>query len=503
MCTASDVVDSVALNMHAGNKNGVRPGKILRCDGFDILVDEFHFPMFQQKLDDEQNSLRRHKGLHADQGKSVIECPEAVAVFRKRAEDAPLAVGSKAEKCGSFFFGRCFSRHTAQLSIRQAARWPDLPKTRFLPSPLHKIRAEASRNIPLANNPYYVYWFSMTYRSLLLFFSLAVALASGNAAEPEKILNVSYDVTREFYKDYNQVFLAHWKETKGKEIKIEQSHDGSSKQARAVLDGLPADVVTENQDTDIDLLVKGGLIQAGWKEKFPNGAAPYSTTIVFLVRKGNPKQIKDWDDLVKPGVKVIIPNPKTSGNGRFSYLAAWAYASAKFKGDEAKIKEFVAALFHNVPILDTGGRAATITFIKNGQGDVLLTFENEVQQISKVFNPDLFEPVLPSLSILAEPPVAVVDKNVEAHGTREVATAYLNYLWSEEGQKVVVKHFFRPRSETLLKANPALFPAINLVTVDSLGGWAKLQKEHFADRGVFDQIFVPSSPNAVVAPEKK
>jgi len=328
-----------------------------------------------------------------------------------------------------------------------------------------------------------------------LFLLLAVTLlplSIGQAAEPKKLLNVSYDVTREFYKEYNTAFAAYWKSKKGEDIAIDQSHGGSSKQARAVLDGLPADVVTENQDTDIDILVKGGLVSADWKKKFPNGAAPYTSTIVFLVRKGNPKGIKDWDDLVKPGVGVIVPNPKTSGNGRYSYLAAWAYASDKFGGDVAKIKTFVGALFHNVPVLDTGGRGATTSFVQNGLGDVLLTFENEVQQISKVFKPDQFDVVIPTSSILAEAPVAVVDKNVDRAGTRALATAYLQYLWSEEGQKLIAKQYFRPRSEAILKANAASFPPIKLVSVESLGGWDKLQKEHFNDGGLFDQIYVPA-----------
>lgn len=332
----------------------------------------------------------------------------------------------------------------------------------------------------------------MKIKSLLLLVATLLPLSLGQAAEPKKLLNVSYDVTREFYKEYNTAFAAYWKAKKGEDVTIDQSHGGSSKQARAVLDGLAADVVTENQDTDIDILVKGGLVAADWKKKFPNGAAPYTSTIVFLVRKGNPKGIKDWDDLVKPGVGVIVPNPKTSGNGRYSYLAAWAYASDKFGGDVTKIKAFVGALFHNVPVLDTGGRGATTSFVQNGLGDVLLTFENEVQQISKVFKPDQFDVVIPTSSILAEAPVAVVDKNVDRAGTRALATAYLQYLWSEEGQKLIAKQYFRPRSEAVLKANAALFPPIKLVSVESLGGWDKLQKEHFNDGGLFDQIYVPA-----------
>lgn len=327
--------------------------------------------------------------------------------------------------------------------------------------------------------------------SLLLLLVTLLPLAPGQAAEPKKLLNVSYDVTREFYKEYNAAFAAYWKQKKGVDITVDQSHGGSSKQARSILDGLPADVATMNQETDIEILAKGGLVAADWKKKFPNDAAPYTSTIVFLVRKGNPKGIKDWDDLVKPGIGVIVPNPKTSGNGRYSYLAAWAFASDKFAGDVAKIKTFVGALFHNVPVLDTGGRGATTSFVQNGLGDVLLTFENEVQQISKVFKPDQFDVVIPSSSILAEAPVAVIDKNVDRAGTRELATAYLHYLWSEEGQKLIAKQYYRPRSEAVLKANAALFPPIKLVSVDSLGGWEKLQKEHFNDGGLFDQIYIP------------
>ncbi|PAW75981.1 MAG: thiosulfate transporter subunit [Verrucomicrobia bacterium Tous-C9LFEB] len=334
----------------------------------------------------------------------------------------------------------------------------------------------------------------MKIKSLLLLVVTLLPLTTGQAAETKKLLNVSYDVTREFYKEYNTAFAAYWKQKKGVDVTVDQSHGGSSKQARSILDGLPADVATMNQETDIEILAKGGLVAADWKKKFPNGSSPYTSTIVFLVRKGNPKGIKDWDDLVKPGIGVIVPNPKTSGNGRYSYLAAWAFASDKFGGDVTKIKTFVGALFHNVPVLDTGGRGATTSFVQNGLGDVLLTFENEVQQISKVFKPDQFDVVIPSSSILAEAPVAVIDKNVDRAGTRELATAYLQYLWSEEGQKLIAKQYYRPRSEAVLKANAALFPAIKLVSVDSLGGWEKLQKEHFNDGGLFDQIYVPQKP---------
>ncbi|HEY8900193.1 MAG TPA: sulfate ABC transporter substrate-binding protein [Chthoniobacterales bacterium] len=321
----------------------------------------------------------------------------------------------------------------------------------------------------------------------ILFATLALAAATALHAAPTTLLNVSYDVTREFYKDYDDAFTKHWKADKNTDITIEQSHAGSSKQARAVVDGLQADVVTMNQDTDIDLIAKAGLIAPDWRTRLPDHAAPYTSTIVFLVRKGNPKGIEDWSDLVEPGVEIIIPNPKTSGNGRYSYLAAWAYAKAAGKDPQ----EFVAALFKNVPVLPAGGRDATSTFVQRGVGDVLLTFESETLQIARVFSPNDYDIVTPSSSILAESPVSVVDKVVDKRGTREVATEYLKYLWSHEGQQLAVKYFFRPREESLLTANAKLFPALKLYTIDEVfGGWSEAQK-HFKDGGTFDAIYQP------------
>lgn len=334
---------------------------------------------------------------------------------------------------------------------------------------------------------------AMGRKALGFLFAILVAL---NGAHAESLLNVSYDVTREFYEEFNPAFSAYWKQKTGGTLEVDQSNGGSSKQARSVLEGLEADVVTMNQDTDINILAKGGLLAEDWRTKFPDNSAPYSSTIVFLVRKGNPKGIKDWDDLVKPGVSVIIPSPKTSGNGRYSYLAAWAYAARKFPGEEGKIRGFVGALFKNVPVLETGGRAATNTFVQKEIGDVLLTFESETLQISRVFSPDKFDIVIPSLSIAADAPVAVVDSYAKKHGTTEVANEYLRYLWSDAGQKLVVKYYFRPRSRELLEQNASLFPKIELVTVDEgFGGWDAAQKTHFADGGYFDGIYSPSAKN--------
>jgi sulfate transport system substrate-binding protein len=324
---------------------------------------------------------------------------------------------------------------------------------------------------------------------LLPIFALAAA-ASLHAA-PTTLLNVSYDVTREFYHDYDAVFAKHWQAEKHADVRIEQSHAGSSKQARAVIDGLQADVVTMNQDTDIQLIADAGLIAPDWRTRLPDHAAPYTSTIVFLVRKGNPKGIKDWPDLVKPGTQIIVPNPKTSGNGRYSYLAAWAFAKAEANGDDTKAQEFVAALFKNVPVLAPGGRDATNAFVQRGIGDALLTFESEALQITKIFSPGQFEIVTPSASILAEAPVSVVDQVVDKRGTREIATEYLKYLWSDEGQQLAAKFFFRPRKQALLDANAAVFPKLKLYTVDeTFGGWAKA-KAHFVDGGTFDSFYRP------------
>jgi sulfate/thiosulfate transport system substrate-binding protein len=319
---------------------------------------------------------------------------------------------------------------------------------------------------------------------------LSLVLAVSAVAAPSNILNVSYDVTREFYQEYNTLFAGAYQVKHGITPTVDLSNGGSSKQARAVIDGLEADVVTMNQETDIDAIVQAGLIDSDWKSRLPNNSAPYTSTIVFLVRKGNPKAIRDWGDLVAPGVSVIVPNPKTSGNGRYSYLAAWAYAKSRPASGEAAAEQFVRALFRNVPVLETGGRAATNTFVQKEIGDVLLTFESEVLQITKVFSPDKFEVIYPPVSILVEAPVSVVDKVVDRRGTRQLATDYLEYLWSDEGQKLAVRSYFRPRSEKLLAENADLFPKITLVSVDDVfGGWEAAQKAHFADGGFFDQIY--------------
>jgi sulfate transport system substrate-binding protein len=307
-------------------------------------------------------------------------------------------------------------------------------------------------------------------------------------ADNTPLLNVSYDVTRELFKDINPVFIAEWKKTSGETLTINQSHGGSSKQARSVADGLEASVVTMNQANDVDMLAERGLLPADWAKRFPNNAAPFYSTMVYLVRKGNPKQIKNWDDLAKPGVKVIVPNPKTSGNGRYTYLAAWGYV-IKQGGSEVQARELVNKLFKNVPILDTGGRAATTTFTQRQIGDVLVTFENEVQLVREQFG-DNFEVVYPTISILAESPVAIVDKVVDKRGNRKEATAYLNFLYSDAGQEIIAKHHLRPRSEAVAKKYAASFKPITLFTVDSVfGNWKQAQKKHFDDGGEFDKIY--------------
>ncbi|MDP3673286.1 MAG: sulfate ABC transporter substrate-binding protein [Telluria sp.] len=314
---------------------------------------------------------------------------------------------------------------------------------------------------------------------------LAVPFQAGAATE---LLNVSYDVARELYKDINPAFIADWKKKTGETIIIKQSHGGSSKQARAVADGLEASVVTMNQANDIDMLADRGLVAPDWNKKFPHNAAPFYSTMVFLVRKGNPKHIKDWDDLAKPGVKVVIPNPKTAGNGRYTYLAAWGSVIKK-GGTEAQARELVRRLFKNVPILDTGGRAATTTFTQRNIGDALVTFENEVQLVRKEFGEN-FELVYPSISILAESPVAVVDKVVDRRGIRKQATAYLNFLYSETGQEIGARHFMRTRSENVASKYAANYRPVTLFTVDELfGGWRQAQKKHFDDGGEFDKIY--------------
>ncbi len=322
--------------------------------------------------------------------------------------------------------------------------------------------------------------------------SVLAATTLATAAD-QQILNVSYDPTRELYEEFNPLFAKYWKDKTGDTVTIDQSHGGAGKQARAVLDGLEADVVTLALAYDIDALAeKADLIPADWQERLPNNSSPYTSTIVFLVRKGNPKGIKDWDDLVKDGTSVITPNPKTSGGARWNYLAAWAYANKKFNGDESKVKEFVSSLFKNVPILDSGARGSTITFTERGIGDVFLSWENEAFLALKEKGDD-FEIVVPSISILAEPPVTVIDEVVDKRGTREVATEYLKFLYKDEAQDLIGKNFYRPTGEAAKAKYADQFPQVNLVTIDEeFGGWHKAQLTHFADGGVFDQIYAPS-----------
>jgi sulfate/thiosulfate-binding protein len=322
---------------------------------------------------------------------------------------------------------------------------------------------------------------------------LVLAVVATASAREVKLLNVSYDPTRELYQEFNGAFARYWKAKTGDDVVVSQSHGGSGKQARAVIDGLDADVVTLALAYDVDAIAeKAKLFPADWQKRLPNNSAPYTSTIVFLVRKGNPKAIKDWDDLVKPGVSVITPNPKTSGGARWNYLAAWAFALQKFNGDEAKVKEFIGRLFKNVPVLDSGARGSTTTFVQREIGDVLLAWENEAYLALKEFGADKFEIVTPSLSILAEPTVALVDKIVKKHGTDTVAQAYLNYLYSDEGQEIAGKNYYRPRSEKAAAKYAGQFGAVKLITIDEVfGGWQKAQKLHFADGGIFDQIYKP------------
>ena len=328
--------------------------------------------------------------------------------------------------------------------------------------------------------------------------ALALTLfAGGLALADTTILNVSYDPTRELYKAINEAFAKDWKAKTGETVTIEQSHGGSGKQARAVIDGLQADVVTLALEADIDAIVKNsGKIKEGWRSRLADNSSPYTSTIVFLVRKGNPKAIKDWDDLIKPGVQVITPNPKTSGGARWNYLAAWAYADQKYGHSEAKDKEFIANLYSHVPVLDTGARGSTTTFAQRGLGDVLLAWENEAFLALDELGADKYEIVVPSLSIKAEPPVAVVDANVDAKGTRKVAEAYLNFLYTPEAQKIIAHNYYRPsKPEDADAKDLARFPKVKLVTIDDpvFGGWAKAQPTHFADGGIFDQVYKPSA----------
>ena len=324
-------------------------------------------------------------------------------------------------------------------------------------------------------------------RTLIL--ALVPALASPVFAQ-NSLLNVSYDVARDFYKDYNPLFQKHWQATAGEAVDLRQSHAGSSKQVRAVADGLEADVVTMNQASDVDFLAEKGLVAADYARKFPDSASPYTSTMVFIVRKGNPKALKDWSDLVMPGVQVILPHPKNTGNGRYSYLAAWGYALKQPAGNDATAQEFVSKLLKNAPLFAAGGRDATTTFMQRKIGDVLVSFESEAELIAKEFGKGEFDVVHPSLSILTEFPVAIVDKVVDKKGTRKLAQAYLDYLWSKEGQENAARNYLRPRDPETLKRYAAQFPAINTFTVDELfGGWAKASPKHFKDGGTFDQIY--------------
>jgi sulfate/thiosulfate-binding protein len=328
------------------------------------------------------------------------------------------------------------------------------------------------------------FWFAL---------ALIVILAGSSAhAASASLLNVSYDPTRELYEDYNKAFTAYWKSTTGDTVKVNQSHGGSGKQARSVIDGLEADVVTLALAYDIDALAsQGGLIPANWQSRLPNNSTPYTSTIVFLVRKGNPKNIHDWGDLVRPGISVVTPSPKTSGGARWNYLAAWAWALKQPGGNDAAAEGFVKKLYHNVPVLDSGARGATVTFVERGIGDVLLAWENEAYLAIKELGPAKVEMVAPSVSIVAEPPVTVVDQNVDQHGTRKVAEEYLKYLYSKQGQEIAAKHFYRPRDPAVAAQYATQFANIpRLVTIDAVfGGWTKAQATHFADHGTFDRIY--------------
>jgi sulfate/thiosulfate-binding protein len=321
----------------------------------------------------------------------------------------------------------------------------------------------------------------------------AAPLSSALAQTAITILNVSYDPTRELYEDYNAVFAKYWKAKTGQDLTIKQSHGGSGKQARAVIDGLEADVVTLGLAYDIDAIAANAkVLPADWQKRLPDNSTPYTSTIVLLVRKGNPKHIKDWDDLTRSDVSVITPNPKTSGGARWNYLAAWGYALRRNHGDQGKARDFVAAIYKNVPVLDSGARGATTTFVEREIGDVLIAWENEALVALKEFGKDKFEVVYPSVSVLAEPPVALVDKIAARHGTTQVAQAYLEYLYSDEGQEVIARNFYRPRLKSVAEKYHSQFPDLPLFTVDdTFGGWQNAQKTHFADGGVFDQLYQP------------
>jgi sulfate/thiosulfate transport system substrate-binding protein len=327
-------------------------------------------------------------------------------------------------------------------------------------------------------------------KQVLVALFLSQAAVAGTAVADTALLNVSYDPTRELYQDYNAAFAKYWKAKAGEGLMVRQSHGGSGKQARAVIDGLDADVVTLALAYDIDAIAQKGLVPADWQRRLAHNSSPYTSTIVFLVRKGNPKAIRDWSDIVQTGVDVVTPNPKTSGGARWNYLAAWGYALKKPGGNDAKAREFVASLYRNVQVLDSGARGSTTTFVERGIGDVLIAWENEAYLAVKELGPDKFEIVTPSVSILAEPPVTIVDKVVDKRGTRKVAQAYLDYLYSPEGQEIAAKHYYRPRDTKVSAKYAKQFARVKLFTVKDVGGdWQKVQKTHFADGGLFDQIY--------------
>jgi sulfate/thiosulfate-binding protein len=321
----------------------------------------------------------------------------------------------------------------------------------------------------------------------------SLLLAGAASAADITLLNVSYDPTRELYQDFNAAFAKQWKAKTGDTVTVKQSHGGSGKQARSVIDGLEADVVTLALASDLDAISERGLLAHEWQKRLPHNSAPYTSTIVFLVRKGNPKGIKDWGDLIKPGVSVITPNPKTSGGARWNHLAAWGYALRQPGGSEATARDFIGKLYRNVPVLDSGARGATTTFVERGIGDVLIAWENEAYLAIKELGPDKVEIVTPSVSILAEPPVSVVDKVVDKRGTRKVAEAYLQYLYSDEGQEIAAKHYYRPAVDKFAKKYAGQFAKVKLFNIDEVaGGWTKAQKAHFADGGIFDQVYLPA-----------
>ncbi|MBU3707756.1 MAG: sulfate ABC transporter substrate-binding protein [Burkholderiaceae bacterium] len=332
----------------------------------------------------------------------------------------------------------------------------------------------------------------MNLRTLWRWVPLLVSLATPVQASELSLLNVSYDPTRELYQDFNKVFADHWKKTSGQDVKIKQSHGGAAKQARSVIDGLQADVVTLALSYDIDEIAQRGILAKDWQKRLPNNSAPYTSTIVFLVRKGNPKNIKEWSDLARPGISVITPNPKTSGGARYNYLAAWGYALKQPGGNEKTAQELLTKIYKNVPVLDSGARGSTTTFVEREIGDVLITWENEALLAIRELGPDKVQIVAPSVSVLAEPPVTIVDKVVDRRGTRKVAEAYLKFLYSDEGQELAGKHYYRPINEKIAAKYASQFPKVKLFTVDEIaGGWTKAQKTHFADGGTFDRIYQP------------